>query len=352
MKTTERHHLKTNELADPSPARGKFWSSASAPSPRLVVAAVLVVAIAGISASGVAQSRAGAMLAEAMAVMTAPRHAAPMSTTGGTTPPPQPGAYQTEAARAQAAIEKFMAAANDAPEHSGRAPRPLPSGGKWPRRASWSIPRQQFLELIKLDSSRSIPGEWRSWGWRKCRCAPAASSRASSRRFRGGHGRRRPAARWCPPRLQLARAYTVAGKPTEAKQTLNRIIDEFPQSPYVGEAKRQVEALAGGASADSARLSRGRGPDEGAAPWFGPRTADKGSPRDVYPQPLLRPSATPVSESLSVLVLSDPGSRFGPSRRARVQADARRPRVTSTRSKRSAARSTPASTTWRWSPTS
>ena len=43
--------------------------------------------------------------------------------------------------------------------------------------------------------------------------------------------------------VQLADAYQQAGRSAEASQTLQRVIDEFPQSPYAADARQRVEAL-------------------------------------------------------------------------------------------------------------
>ncbi len=43
--------------------------------------------------------------------------------------------------------------------------------------------------------------------------------------------------------IQLARAYAKAGRRADAQQTYNRIVQEFPDSLYVPDAKREMEAL-------------------------------------------------------------------------------------------------------------
>jgi len=43
--------------------------------------------------------------------------------------------------------------------------------------------------------------------------------------------------------MQLGRAYLDAGRPNEAQQTFNRLVEEFPDSPFNAEAKRQLETL-------------------------------------------------------------------------------------------------------------
>jgi TolA-binding protein len=43
--------------------------------------------------------------------------------------------------------------------------------------------------------------------------------------------------------MQLGRAYLDAGKRTDAQQTFNRLVEEFPESPYTGDARRELENL-------------------------------------------------------------------------------------------------------------
>mgnify|MGYP003694157255 CR=1 FL=1 len=42
--------------------------------------------------------------------------------------------------------------------------------------------------------------------------------------------------------MQLGRAYLDAGKRAEAQQTFNRIVEEFPESPFSGDARRELIA--------------------------------------------------------------------------------------------------------------
>jgi TolA-binding protein len=43
--------------------------------------------------------------------------------------------------------------------------------------------------------------------------------------------------------MQLGRAYLDAGKRTEAQQTFNRVVEEFPESPFSGDARRELDLL-------------------------------------------------------------------------------------------------------------
>ena len=41
--------------------------------------------------------------------------------------------------------------------------------------------------------------------------------------------------------MQLGRTYLDAGKRADAQQTFNRLVEEFPDSPFTRDAKRELE---------------------------------------------------------------------------------------------------------------
>jgi outer membrane protein assembly factor BamD (BamD/ComL family) len=43
--------------------------------------------------------------------------------------------------------------------------------------------------------------------------------------------------------MRLGRAYLDAGKRSDAQQTFNRLVEEFPESPYTSDARRELENL-------------------------------------------------------------------------------------------------------------
>jgi outer membrane protein assembly factor BamD (BamD/ComL family) len=43
--------------------------------------------------------------------------------------------------------------------------------------------------------------------------------------------------------MQLGRTYRDAGKAADAQQTFDRIVQEFPDSPFAADAKREIESL-------------------------------------------------------------------------------------------------------------
>ena len=43
--------------------------------------------------------------------------------------------------------------------------------------------------------------------------------------------------------MQLGRTYLAAGKRTEAQQTFTRLVDEYPESPFSGDARKELDTL-------------------------------------------------------------------------------------------------------------
>jgi outer membrane protein assembly factor BamD (BamD/ComL family) len=43
--------------------------------------------------------------------------------------------------------------------------------------------------------------------------------------------------------MQLGRTYLEAGKRSDAQQTFNRIVEEFPDSAFSSDAKRELDNL-------------------------------------------------------------------------------------------------------------
>ena len=43
--------------------------------------------------------------------------------------------------------------------------------------------------------------------------------------------------------MHLGRTYREAGKRADAQQTFNRLVEEFPESPFTQEARRELDTL-------------------------------------------------------------------------------------------------------------
>jgi outer membrane protein assembly factor BamD (BamD/ComL family) len=43
--------------------------------------------------------------------------------------------------------------------------------------------------------------------------------------------------------MQLGRTYLEAGKRADAQQTFNRLVEEYPDSPFTADARKELETL-------------------------------------------------------------------------------------------------------------
>ena len=114
MKSTERHKLKENEFAR-SVARARDVMETRGRDVGLIAVAVaLVVALIGgyVWWRQSREAKAGVALAAALAVYEAPVVPVAPPAPGSPMPVPQPGIYQTEQAKLDAALPKFVAAAD------------------------------------------------------------------------------------------------------------------------------------------------------------------------------------------------------------------------------------------------
>jgi TolA-binding protein len=238
MKRTERRHLKENELAslaiaatDTFRSRRREMTIAG-----LVLLAIGIGVIGFLAWRGSQQNRAGALLADAL-----------ITSEARVGPPPAPGApaaglsFPTETEKHQAALAKFKAVADQYPStDAGRFARyreasTLMALGK-PAEAAAMY--QQVID----QASDSIYGQMAQLGLAEAQARSGNHDQAIELYKRLAENTEGP----LPldgVLMQLGRAYLEAGKTTEAQQTFNRVVEEFPESPFTAEARRELDTL-------------------------------------------------------------------------------------------------------------
>ncbi|MEO5820628.1 MAG: tetratricopeptide repeat protein, partial [Vicinamibacteraceae bacterium] len=247
MNTAERHRLKDNEIVEGLHRAGDVWEKNS----RSIVQAVAVVAVVAVLAAGYwwwqhrQLEQASALLADARNTAMAPlKTPPPVAVPGQPTlvvPPPSPDAFDTEAARRDAALKKYQAAAAAFPSTSAGLEARLHAAGLLGESGRVADAEKQLEEIVRLDAD-SLYGRMAKLGIATIqvdagRLEPAiATLTALSQR----------ADLEIPVDgvlMQLGHAYDKAGKPAEAVRAFTRIGDEFPESPYAGDAKTEAERL-------------------------------------------------------------------------------------------------------------
>ncbi len=238
MKSTERHHLKENELSEVlSHTTERLMENRSA-----VAIAAAVVALALVVGGGYwawtsrAQSRSQALLGEALLVV----QASIVETKPGATP--APGTYPTLNARAEAALTKLAAVYEAYPStragivaryYAGSAlsmlGRPAEAAARYQEVAD-RAPATDFYGRMARLGAVDANAQAKQYD-QAISVAQALVNNTSDETI---------------PRdallMELGRVQAAAGKKAEAKQTLDKMIADFPQSVYLDEARRLLEA--------------------------------------------------------------------------------------------------------------
>jgi pentatricopeptide repeat protein len=237
MKRAERHHLKENELRNLARhARDTYESKKRETTMTLIaVAAVAVAAIGYIAWRERVQSRAHALLAEAVVVQDA-----------RIGPPPAPGQpeagprFATERERAQAALTKLKAAADAYPSTDAGLYARYQEGATQMTLGNPAGAAAAYQQVV--DKSSGFYGQMARLGLAEAQ-ARAGQYDQAIKVFQEMSQRKDGPLPVDGILMQLAKTYLEAGKRTEAQQTFNRVVEEFPESAFSGDARRELETL-------------------------------------------------------------------------------------------------------------
>ncbi len=250
MKRSERHRLKENEVAlSVARAREQFEEHKRSILTTAIILAIVVIAVGGFFwRRHHVDTESRAMLVDAMAIeqaQVAPPPAPPApgqpANAANTPPPPPPGSYPTEEAKLAAALPKFMAAADAYPSSAAgiaaryHAAACLVALG----RAKEAI--DQYKQVIDRAGS-GIYGDMGRLGLAEAEMQAHQYDAAINEYRELSTKTNLPTDAIL---MQMGRAYAAAGRKAQAQQTFQRILDEFPQSAYAQNAKRELDAVKG-----------------------------------------------------------------------------------------------------------
>jgi len=243
MKSTERHKLKENDFARSVAAARDMLTTRQGDIMRIVVAAVVVLAVvAGYTLWRQSRNaKAGAALASGLALFEAPVMPVAAPAPGSPMPVQQPGTFQTEQAKLEAALPKLMEAADAYPTTNAGIAARYYAASALASLGRFGEAEQRYQEVVDRAGSR-IYGRTARLG--------LADAQAAQQKFDSAITIYRELS--TDPNSQipvdgvlmaLARAYMQAGRADEAARAFSRIVDEFPQSVYAADARRQREEV-------------------------------------------------------------------------------------------------------------
>lgn len=248
MKTTERHHLKDNELAI-AMGSAQHWMEKHQTTLLAVVGAIVVVGagIFGYSAwTRSTETKARTMLAEAMVIEEArvmpPGPPAGTSTDPNLLPGQAPGTYPTQQAKLEAALPKFIAAADAYPSSDSGLTARFHAAGNL-------VALGRFDEAVKHYDQVIAGG---SGLMQRMSRLGKAEAQLRAGQFDPAIATLKETSEQANTNLpvdavlmELARAYRLAGKTEDARKTLTQVVEKHAESPLAADAKTELEKLKG-----------------------------------------------------------------------------------------------------------
>jgi tetratricopeptide (TPR) repeat protein len=238
MKRNERHHLKENELAQLA------WRTRDAIDKRQREVGAVAIAVILVSLAAIAyfawqsrvEGRAGALLADAMIVSEA-----------RVGPPPAPGApasgpsFPTEREKYEATAAKFKAVADQYPSSDAGLFARYREGATQMALGNTKEAAAAYQQVID-GAGNGLYGQMARLGLAETQ-ARAGEYDSAINTYKGLADSTDGPLPVDGILMQLGRTYRDAGKATEAHQTFNRVVEEFPESPFSGDARRELESL-------------------------------------------------------------------------------------------------------------
>ena len=238
MKRTERHHLKENELG--RLARQARETVETRRNETLTLLSVVVVvgalAIGYFGWREQVQTKAHGLLAQAMAVQDA-----------RVGPPPAPGTpagglyFPTERERSQAALTKFKIAADAYPSTDAGIYARYQEAATSVALGANPGAITAYEQVIK-ESGDGFYGQMARLGLAEAHVRSGQYDAAITT-FKDLAQRKDGPLPIDGILMQLGRTYLEAGKKADAQQTFNRIVEEYPESPFTSDARKEIDTL-------------------------------------------------------------------------------------------------------------
>jgi tetratricopeptide (TPR) repeat protein len=248
MKRTERRHLKENELAHTiASARDLFE-----PRRKQITATVVIIVVAAIAVIGITtvrqrtQSRGQDLLAQAMVALNARVVPATAAGQNGDVPAAAQfgatGTFSTEEAKLNAALPKLKAAADAYPDSEAGVTARYHLAGALAALGRHAEAIKEYEDVEKRAGKDALYGRMARLGKAdtQARAGQLDAAIATWKEMAADNNSDLPQDAIL---MELARAYVQKGNTAEAKKTFTEIVDKHPSSPYLAEARTELENL-------------------------------------------------------------------------------------------------------------
>ena len=241
MKSIERRKLKENEFAR-TVANARSVMQDRGTLVAKIVGALLVLAVVVFAFSwfnGRRDAKANESLANALATYQMPVVPPAPPAPGSPPPLPQPGTFQSEQERLNASLPKFLETANAHPDTDAGITARFHAASILAALGKHGEAEQRYQEVVDKAGS-TIYSRTARLGLAESQVAQGKYDNAIAVYTELS----RDTNSTLPldgVLLHLGRAYAKAGKTEEAVRSFTRVVDEFPQSAYAADARRELE---------------------------------------------------------------------------------------------------------------
>jgi TolA-binding protein len=238
MKSTERHHLKDNELAHLTANARDMVQARSGPILGVVVAVVVVAVGVGayVGWKGRVEARAHTQLAAALAVEDA--RVGPPAAFGSA---PAGMSFVSQREKSQAVLTKYKEVADAYPTSDAGL------FARYRQAATYmdlGVPKSavEAYQQVISQGGDSLYAQMATLGLAEAQ-AQSGEFDAAITTFRDLSQRKDGQLPVDGLLMRLGRTQAEAGKATDAEQTFNRLVQEFPDSPFTPDARKELDQL-------------------------------------------------------------------------------------------------------------
>jgi TolA-binding protein len=239
MKRTERQHLKDNELAHLAAGARELIESSGRSMLWVVIAVVVVVAAAGgyVGWKNRIEGRAHSRLAGALAIEEA--RVGPPAAFGSAAPSGLSFVSQRE--KSQAALTKYKEVADEFPTSDAGLYARYRQAATY---MALGVPKSaaEAYQQVISQGGDSVYAQMAKLGLAEAQ-AESGDFEPAITAFRDLSQRKDGPLPVDGVLLQLGRTQAEAGKASDAQQTFNRLVQEFPDSSFTADAKKELDAM-------------------------------------------------------------------------------------------------------------
>lgn len=244
MKSTERHKIKENEFAH-TVARTREMVNERPREMATIALAVLAVALvlgAFFAWKASRDGKATTLLASALAVAEAPVVTPPPPAPGSAPPVQPPGSFRTDRERLEASLPLLQRAADAYPDSDAGITARFRLAASLAELGRHAEAEQRYQEVVQKAGAKSIYRHTARLGVGEAQLAQGKGDAAVTT-FRELSTDSNSTLPVDGVLMQLGRAALVVGKKDDATRAFTRVVDEFPQSLYVSEAKEKLAGI-------------------------------------------------------------------------------------------------------------